>query len=82
MLQVSLQDRTWLDKVLVPPTSHLWRVRGWVHQPGVQFLHRANWDGTFASICRECFSTVATVKREPDLDKAEAGYGVTGKLIT
>lgn len=36
-----------------------------------KFSHRPNWDGTFDSICRECFVTVATAKREADLEKPE-----------
>lgn len=35
------------------------------------FAHRANRDGTFDSICRDCFITVATQQREADLEKPE-----------
>lgn len=39
-----------------------------------QFLHRTNRDGTFDSVCRECFITVASVNCEADLDKAEKDH--------
>lgn len=39
-----------------------------------QFLHRANRDGSFDSICKECFRTVATVKCESDLNVAERDH--------
>ncbi len=36
-----------------------------------QFLHRLYNDGTFESICKECFHTVARVNAEADLKTAE-----------
>ena len=36
-----------------------------------RFVHRCNQDGTVDSICRECFVTVATSKRELDLEHSE-----------
>jgi hypothetical protein len=39
-----------------------------------QFAHRANWDGTFDSICRVCFVTVGQAKCESDLDKAQEDH--------
>ena len=39
-----------------------------------KFAHRENRDGTFDSICRECFATVATTRHEPDLAKAERAH--------
>jgi hypothetical protein len=39
--------------------------------PDNQFVHRANWYGTLDSFCRQCFVTVATAKREVDLEKSE-----------
>ena len=36
-----------------------------------QFLHRAYLDGTFESICKECFHSVAREKREVDLQAIE-----------
>ena len=38
---------------------------------GSKFVHRCNHDGTIDSICRECFVTVATSKREVDLERSE-----------
>jgi hypothetical protein len=42
--------------------------------PDGQFLHRVKRDGTFDSICRDCFATVATVLREADLAQAEKDH--------
>jgi len=39
-----------------------------------QFPHRQNADGTFDSICAQCFTTVATADRESDLKKAEDAH--------
>ena len=39
-----------------------------------QFVHRANGDGTFDSICRECIATVAAAKREAELEAAEQDH--------
>ena len=36
-----------------------------------KFSHRHNPDGTVDSICHECFSTVATERRESELDSRE-----------
>ena len=36
-----------------------------------KFVHRRNQDGTLDSICRECFITVATSRREVDLERSE-----------
>lgn len=38
------------------------------------FAHRANRDGTFDSICRDCFVTVPTLQREEDLEKPEGEH--------
>jgi hypothetical protein len=35
------------------------------------FAHRANANGTVDSICKECFATIHTAKKESDLKKAE-----------
>ena len=32
-----------------------------------EFVHRFNVDGTVDSICRQCFATVATARRESEL---------------
>jgi hypothetical protein len=36
-----------------------------------QFVHRKNEDGTFDSICRSCFVTVATARFESELEGEE-----------
>jgi hypothetical protein len=38
------------------------------------FAHRANRDGTFDSICRQCFITIASSVREADLDAPEKNH--------
>lgn len=39
-----------------------------------QFVHRENRDGTYDSICRECFATVATAGKEERLAEAEKAH--------
>jgi hypothetical protein len=39
-----------------------------------QFLHTVYNDGTFESICKECFHTVARVSLEADLEQAETDH--------
>jgi hypothetical protein len=39
-----------------------------------KFAHRENRDGTFDSICRACFLTVATSRSEADLIGFERGH--------
>lgn len=39
-----------------------------------KFVHRSNRDGTIDSICRECFVTVATCRRESDLEQPERNH--------
>jgi hypothetical protein len=36
--------------------------------------HRLNKDGTYDSICRFCFTTIATVRHESDLDELERDH--------
>lgn len=36
-----------------------------------QFLHRSHKDGTFESICTQCFYTIAKVDQEADLQALE-----------
>lgn len=38
------------------------------------FAHRENKDGTFESICRQCFITVAVADNAADLKKPEADH--------
>ncbi|HKF50278.1 MAG TPA: hypothetical protein VKB38_23150 [Terracidiphilus sp.] len=40
----------------------------------VKFTHRDNGDGTFDSICWECFTTIATANCEGDLEKPEQSH--------
>ena len=37
----------------------------------VQFVHRLNEDGTIASICQNCFATIATEESESVLEREE-----------
>ena len=39
-----------------------------------KFAHRQNRDGTFDSICRGCFLTIATSQSEVDLGGFERGH--------
>jgi hypothetical protein len=39
-----------------------------------RFVHRSNQDGTFDSICRDCFATVQTAKTEAGLKLAERDH--------
>ena len=39
-----------------------------------QFVHRANRDGTFDAICRDCCLTVAIAENEADLAKGERDH--------
>lgn len=39
-----------------------------------KFVHRNNRDGTIDTICRECFVTVATCRRETDLEQPERNH--------
>lgn len=39
-----------------------------------EFFHRENRDGTFDSVCGECFATVASEKNEHDLKRAEEDH--------
>lgn len=41
------------------------------HTYTLQFTHRLNDDGTIDSICRDCFTTVATAKSGPALEDEE-----------
>jgi hypothetical protein len=35
------------------------------------FSHRQNWNGTYDSICRKCYKTVATANNEVELEHLE-----------
>ena len=40
----------------------------------LQFAHRLNKNGTIDSICRDCYITVATARRELELWRAECDH--------
>jgi hypothetical protein len=46
------------------------------------FLHRANPDGTFDSICMICFHTIANAVQEDSLADAEAVHQCVPSLLT
>ena len=39
-----------------------------------EFVHRSNRDGTTDTICRSCFTTVATAIWEAELERRERGH--------
>lgn len=43
-------------------------------KPYARFVHRENRDGSFDSICVECFATVATGSTESDLAQPESRH--------
>ena len=43
-------------------------------QPNPKYTHLQNEDGTIDSICRYCFVTVATARRESDLKPEERDH--------
>jgi hypothetical protein len=47
----------------------------------LQFLHRLNDDGTMDSICRECFTTVATTISESALKGEEQRHACDPALL-
>ncbi len=47
----------------------------------LQFLHRLNDDGTIDSICRECFTTVATARSNSALKSQEEKHGCDLSLL-
>jgi hypothetical protein len=40
----------------------------------IRFSRRRNGDGTFDSMCTQCFATVARSKREADLEEVEDAH--------
>ena len=46
-----------------------------------QFAHRPTVNGTFDSICRECFMTVAANKTEDELEVAEDRHRCNQSLV-
>ena len=57
---------------------------GLAEMPGQQptFLHRANRDGTFDSICLRCFHTIATETNEAALAGAEMEHQCVPSALT
>jgi hypothetical protein len=51
------------------------------HTYTLQFTHRLNDDGTIDSICRECFTTVATAKSGSALEREEQRHHCDGFLL-
>jgi len=50
----------------------------------INFSHRYNSDGTWRSICPECYKTVAESREEADLNRAENTHvclSLNGRLI-
>lgn len=47
----------------------------------MNFSHRHNPDGTFDSICRECFITVATTQYESELASKERSHVCNPGLV-
>ena len=46
-----------------------------------QFVHRTNPNGTFDSICTQCFQTIANVKDETTLQKFEMEHVCDPHLV-
>jgi hypothetical protein len=51
------------------------------HTYTLQFTHRLNDDGTIDSICRECFTTVATAKSGSALEREEQRHRCDAFLL-
>ena len=51
------------------------------HAYTLQFTHRLNDDGTMDSICRECFTTVATAKSSSALEPLEHKHRCDASLL-
>ncbi len=50
----------------------------------IKFTHRYNPDGTWQSICPECYKTVAESREERDLKRAEGTHvclSLNGRLV-
>jgi hypothetical protein len=45
------------------------------------FFHRANPDGSFDSICKRCFQTIASCESEALLVQAESRHSCDGPLL-
>ncbi len=51
------------------------------HAYTLQFTHRLNEDGTIDSICRDCFTTVATAESGPALEDQEHKHRCDAYLL-
>jgi hypothetical protein len=49
--------------------------------PASSFAHRTNHDETFDSICRICYTTVATHFRETGLEQSEQEHVCESRLL-
>ncbi len=47
----------------------------------IKFSHRPNQDGTFDSICHQCFVTVASMRDEADLGRKERLHSCNPGII-
>jgi hypothetical protein len=45
------------------------------------YIHRAKINGTFESICWECFAIVATARQEADLVNAESNHVCDPRIV-
>jgi hypothetical protein len=50
-----------------PPKANLVSRMSAVDSPTIKFVHRKNLDGTFDSICPQCFVTIATCRNETEM---------------
>jgi len=57
---------------------------GGVMMVEIKFSHRYNPDGTWQSICPECYKTVAESRKEADLKRAESIHvclSLNGRMV-
>jgi len=52
-----------------------------VPNPERRFSHRENGDGTFDSICHQCFATIATADSEQELLEEERDHVCDTELL-
>jgi hypothetical protein len=47
----------------------------------IKFIHRINEDGSIDSICRDCFTTIATGRLRSDLESQERQHACEPMLL-
>jgi hypothetical protein len=47
----------------------------------IKFIHRINEDGSIDSICRDCFTTIATARSRGDLEPEEHKHDCEPMLL-